>query len=65
LIVECLRGALTEALHAGLSTTEVRRIVNQELSQLDGQVATVAATAVTSPDTSIGTESMGGQPPQS
>jgi GntR family transcriptional regulator len=65
LIADRLRGALTEALHAGLTTTEVRRIVNQELSQLDGQVATVAAPAAASPDTSIGTESMGGQPSKS
>ncbi len=43
LIAERLRGALTEALHAGFSTAQVRHIVNDQLAQLDGHVATVAS----------------------
>jgi len=49
LIADRLRGALTEAMHAGLTTAEVRRIMNQLLSELDGNVATVASTDPASP----------------
>lgn len=43
LIAERLRAALTEALHAGFSVDEVRQITDEQLQQLDGTVATVAA----------------------
>ena len=43
LIAERLRGVLAEALHAGLTAEEVRQILNEQLTQLDGQVATVAS----------------------
>lgn len=45
LIAERLRAALTEALHAGLSATEIRKLVSEQLGDLKGQVATVSATA--------------------
>lgn len=44
LIAERLKSVTTEALHAGLSAAEVRRIMNQLLAELDGNVATVAST---------------------
>ncbi len=49
LIAERLKGAMTEALHAGLSATEVRRIMNQLLAELDGNVATISSTDVNEP----------------
>ncbi len=47
LIADRLRGALAEALHAGLTTKEIRQIVGEQLEQLDGNVATVASPATT------------------
>jgi GntR family transcriptional regulator len=44
LIAERLRGVLSEALHAGLTTAQVRKIMNEQLAQLDGNVTTVAST---------------------
>lgn len=44
LVAERLRGALAEALHAGLSADEVRRILDSQLEQLDGTIATVGST---------------------
>ncbi len=49
LIAERLKGAMTEALHAGLGASEVRRIMNQLLAELDGNVATVASTDTNQP----------------
>jgi GntR family transcriptional regulator len=43
LIAERLRSVLTEALHAGLTTSQVRKIMNDQLALLDGNVATVAS----------------------
>ena len=42
LIAERIRGALAEALHGGLSPTEIRKIVAEQLGDLKGS-ATVAA----------------------
>lgn len=39
-----LRGAISEALHGGLSANEVRSIVLAQIEQLDGRVQTVSAT---------------------
>lgn len=39
-----LRSALTEALHAGFSASEVRRIVNEQLLELNGNVPSVSST---------------------
>ena len=47
LIADRLRGALAEALHAGLTTDQIRQIVAEQLEQLDGNVATVASPATT------------------
>lgn len=44
LIAERFRSVLTEALHGGLSRTEIRRIVTTELDRLAGNVATVSDT---------------------
>ena len=44
LVAERLRGALTEALHAGLSSQQIRQILDDQLEQLDGTIATVGAT---------------------
>jgi len=49
LIAQRLKSAMTEALHAGLSASEVRRIMNQLLAELDGNVATVASTDAQEP----------------
>ena len=43
LLEERLRSAITEALHGGLSTKEVRRLLLDQLGLLDGNVATVAS----------------------
>jgi hypothetical protein len=43
--VERLRSAISEALHGGLSTKEVRRLMLDQLGLLDGNVATVASPA--------------------
>lgn len=43
LIADRLRGALSEALHAGLSADELRQLLDDELSRLEGTVTTVAA----------------------
>lgn len=48
LIADRLRGALTEALHAGLTPEQIRQIVSEQLEQLDGTVATVSSAATTS-----------------
>ena len=47
LIAERIRAALSEALHGGLSATEIRKIVGEQLGELKGTVATVAAEADT------------------
>lgn len=46
MIAARLRGALSEALHAGLSADEIRQITQQQLGELEGEVATIA----TAPD---------------
>jgi GntR family transcriptional regulator len=43
LLEERLRSAIGEALHGGLSTKEVRRLMLEQLGLLDGNVATVAS----------------------
>jgi GntR family transcriptional regulator len=43
LLEERLRSAIGEALHGGLSTKEVRRLMLDQLGLLDGNVATVAS----------------------
>jgi len=43
LLEERLRSAISEALHGGLSTKEVRRLMLDQLGLLDGNVATVAS----------------------
>lgn len=43
LIADRLRGVLSEALHAGLSADELRQLLDDELSRLEGTVTTVAA----------------------
>ena len=43
LIAERLRCVLTEALHGGMSATEIRKIVQEQLGELAGQVATVSS----------------------
>lgn len=48
LLEERLRSAISEALHGGLSTIEVRRLMLDQLDQLDGNVATVASAVTTS-----------------
>lgn len=52
LIAKRLRGVLAEALHAGLTPREIRQILNGELGQLDGKVATVASTELINKDSS-------------
>jgi GntR family transcriptional regulator len=49
LLEERLRSAIGEALHGGLSTKEVRRLMLEQLDRLDGNVATVAS-AVSTPE---------------
>ncbi len=43
LITDRIRATLAEALHAGLTATEIRELTDRELGQLEGTVATVAA----------------------
>ncbi len=43
LLEDRLRSAISEALHGGLSSKEVRRLMLAQLDQLDGQVATVSS----------------------
>jgi GntR family transcriptional regulator len=43
LIAERIRTVLAEALHGGLSATEIRKIVAAELGELEATVPTVAA----------------------
>ena len=50
LIAQRLRGVLAEALHAGLSAQEIRRMLDDHLDQLDGTVPTVASTADPQPE---------------
>ncbi|MCO6455682.1 MAG: GntR family transcriptional regulator [Pirellulaceae bacterium] len=45
LVAERLRGALAEALHAGLTAEAIRVILDRELERLDGTISTVASTA--------------------
>lgn len=52
LVAERLRSALSEALHAGLSAREIRKIVDAQLAQLDGTVATVASAEPNQKDSS-------------
>lgn len=47
LLEERLRSAISEALHGGLSTKEVRRLMLEQLDRLDGNVATVASSVST------------------
>jgi GntR family transcriptional regulator len=42
LVAERLRSVLAEALHAGLSMTAIKRLVSDQLQQLDGSVPTIA-----------------------
>ncbi len=42
LITERLKLAITEALHAGLSAPVIQQLVSQQLSELNGNVPTVA-----------------------
>jgi GntR family transcriptional regulator len=49
LLEERVRSAISEALHGGLSTKEVRRLMLEQLDQLDGNVATVAS-AISTPE---------------
>lgn len=43
LIAERLRSVLSEGLHAGLTATDLRRLVKEQLDELDGNVATVSS----------------------
>jgi GntR family transcriptional regulator len=43
LLEERLRSAISEALHGGFSTKEVRRLMLEQLGLLDGNVATVGS----------------------
>jgi hypothetical protein len=43
LIAQRLRGVLAEALHAGLTAEQIRHTLDDQLSELDGTVATVAS----------------------
>ena len=43
LVAERLRGALAEALHAGLTAREVRQILDDQLDQLSGTIATIGS----------------------
>ncbi len=47
LLEERLRSTISEALHGGLSKNEVRRLMLEQLDQLDGNVATVASAMTT------------------
>ncbi len=49
IIEDRLRTVLSEALHGGLSASEIQTIVHGQLEQLDGQVATVGSTTFSSP----------------
>jgi len=42
ILEERIRGAITEALHGGLTAREVRRLVLAQIEALDGTIATVA-----------------------
>lgn len=53
LIAERLRGALVEAFHAGLTAQEVRQILEDQMDQLDGAVATVSSTELTPKDSPL------------
>jgi GntR family transcriptional regulator len=44
LVAERLRSVLAEALHAGLAPTAIKRLVGDQLQQLDGAVPTIADT---------------------
>ena len=50
LVTERLRGALEEALHAGLTARDVRAMLDDQLNQLDGTVETVASTIAQNKD---------------
>lgn len=43
ILEERIRSVLAEALHGGLSSKDIRKIVTQQLEQLDGAVATVSS----------------------
>lgn len=49
LIAERLRGALSEALHAGLARAEIKKIIQGQLLQLDGQVTTISSEETVTP----------------
>jgi GntR family transcriptional regulator len=50
LIADRLRSVLTEALHGGLSVTEIEMIVHKQLKQLSATVNTVGSTALETTD---------------
>ncbi|MBM3998683.1 MAG: GntR family transcriptional regulator [Planctomycetes bacterium] len=43
LIADRLRSVLAEGLHAGLTSSDLRQLVRNQLARLDGHVATVAS----------------------
>ncbi len=45
LLEDRIRGAITEALHGGMSARQVKQLVLSQIEQLDGQVATVSSSA--------------------
>ena len=61
LIAARLRGALSEALHGGLTADEIRKMLHSELESLDGSIQTVSAKqTVSSKDVSSSTPSANG-----
>lgn len=71
ILEERIRGAIIEALHGGLTAKEVKRLVLEQIQDLDGHVATVAAVgnsanAVGNPLDSVGStgDAMGNRIPQ-
>jgi GntR family transcriptional regulator len=48
LIATRLRGALSEALHGGLTADEIREMLHNELESLDGSIQTVSSKDVSS-----------------
>ncbi len=57
LIAARLRGALSEALHGGLTAEEIREMLHNELELLDGSIQTIS-----SHDVSSSTSSKNGDP---
>jgi GntR family transcriptional regulator len=50
LITDRFSAVISEALHAGLSSKDIRTIVNQRLGDLDGQVETISSQSADHPD---------------